>query len=210
MTFKETINAIEKIEYSKYASVSSNEKLCIYAAYYLEQRKVPLSFNYLCIATFKLFPDKFCVDEEFPEFPSVDRLNRTVLHCVKPSNPNNRLLIGDVRLGYQLTQVGIVTAKQVEAMINGTEVTNISAPLVDKHKKGALNEYVKFKKSEYYQIYETKKEINLFYLWDFFGTFPYSEINRIVTSLNEIKPYASENKDEVCLELINETIRRIK
>ena len=88
MTFKETINAIEKIEYSKYASVSSNEKLCIYAAYYLEQRKVPLSFNYLCIATFKLFPDKFCVDEEFPEFPSVDRLNRTVLHCVKPSNPN--------------------------------------------------------------------------------------------------------------------------
>lgn len=210
MTFKEIINSIEPIQYSKYASVSSNEKLCIYAAYYLEQRKVPLSFNYLCIATFKLFPDKFCVDEEFPEFPSVDRLNRTVLHCVKPSNPNNRLLIGDVRLGYQLTQVGILTAKQVEAIISGGREEDVAIPLIDKHKKGSYNEYVKFIKSDYYKKYEATKEIDLFYLWDFFDTFPYSETNRVINSLNTIKECASEKNDSLCLELVNETLRRLK
>jgi len=209
MTFKDIINSIEPIEYSRYASVSSNEKLCIYASYYLETHNVPLSFNYICIATFKMFPDKFCVDEEFPEFPSVDRLNRTVLHCVKPSNAKNRLLIGDVRLGYTMTKMGILVAKQVEMEINGHHEEVVKKKPVDDYKKGYLNDYQKFIKSDSYRIYVASKEIDLFYVWDYFEVFPYTEVDRIKKTLKNIGIAAKEKNDLICIELVNEIIRRI-
>ncbi|MBR6640974.1 MAG: hypothetical protein IKL08_02120, partial [Clostridia bacterium] len=80
MSYREIINKLKPIEYSKYKDVTSNEKLMIYVASVLEKQNVPLTFNYICIATFKMFPDTFWCDEEFKEFPSIDRLNRTYMH----------------------------------------------------------------------------------------------------------------------------------
>ena len=209
MTYKEIINSIVPIDYSKYANISSNEKLCVYAAYYLEKNGVPLNFNYLCIATYKMFPDKFCADEEFKEFPSVDRLNRTVLHCVRPANEKNRLLIGDVRLGYSLTKMGIAVAQQVENEINGLHAKVIDKPVIDKHKKGHITDYLKFTKSDLYKIFQETREIDLFYVWDYFETFPYSDIDKIKKSLKEIEIVAKDKNDTVCIDLINEILRRI-
>lgn len=209
MTYKEIINSIVPIDYSKYANISSNEKLCVFAAYYLEKNGVPLNFNYLCIATYKMFPDKFCADEEFKEFPSVDRLNRTVLHCVRPSNEKNRLLIGDVRLGYSLTKMGVAVAQQVENEINGLHAKVNDIPVIDKHKKGHITDYLKFTKSDLYKIFQETREIDLFYVWDYFETFPYSDIDKIKKSLKEIEIVAKDKNDTVCIDLINDILRRI-
>ena len=209
MSYKETINSIIPFSYEKYANISSCEKLCVYAAAYLEKRGVPLNFNYLCIATYKLFPDKFCADEEFKEFPSVDRLNRTVLHCVRPQNVKNRLLIGDVRLGYSLTKMGLAVAEQVEQSINGLHTDTKVKPVIDQHKKGYITDYIKFTKSDLYKIYAKSKEIDLFYLWDYFETFPYSDLKRIKNSLKELLGVAESKNDEICKNLIKELLGRI-
>ena len=113
MSYKEIINKLKPFEYSKYKNISSNEKLMIYAAYELEKKHVPLTFNYICIASFKLFPEKFCCDEEFKEFPSVDRLNRTYMHLkyVKKGKP---YLAGSVKDGYSITNFGKANALEVE------------------------------------------------------------------------------------------------
>jgi hypothetical protein len=209
MTYKEIINSIQPIEYSKYANISSNEKLCVYAAYYLEKNGVPLNFNYLCIATYKMFPDKFCADEEFKEFPSVDRLNRTVLHCVRPSNEKNRFLIGDVRLGYALTKMGIAVAEQVGNEIKGLHEKIDTKPVIDKHKKGHITDYLKFIKSDLYKIYQATGEIDLFYVWDYYETFPYSDVDKIKKSLKEISIVAKEKNDTTCIELVEYILRSI-
>ena len=60
MGYKDIINSLEPIEYSKYKDITSYEKLMIYVAKILEEKKVPLTFNYLCISAFKIFPDAFC------------------------------------------------------------------------------------------------------------------------------------------------------
>jgi len=153
MGYREIINELEPIVYSKYKNITSYEKLMIYAAKKLVDRGVPLTLNYLCIAAFKIFPDAFCCDEEFKEFPSIDRLNRTYMHLkyVKGKEP---YIAGTTREGYTMTTLGIRTADEVEMIISNTkENKSISAPLVDTHKKGFSKDYSLFINTEEYKIF---------------------------------------------------------
>jgi len=189
MSYKEIINNLEPFEYSKYRDITSNEKLMIYSAYVLEKKKVPLTFNYICITSFKLFPEKFCCDEEFKEFPSVDRLNRTMMHLkyVKKGKP---YLAGSVEDGYTLTSFGKANAIEVESIINNTEVDKtIKAPTVDKHKKGIGGDYLRLKESSDYNIYlETGKIDNMFILED------YRKYGIGSKLMNEFKKYWNSSK----------------
>ena len=54
MSYKEIINSYQAIDYSKYKDITSYEKLMLYVARELKKSKVPLTFNYLCVATFKI------------------------------------------------------------------------------------------------------------------------------------------------------------
>lgn len=202
MSYKEIINNIEPFEYSKYRDITSNEKLMIYSAYVLEKKKIPLTFNYICITSFKLFPEKFCCDEEFKEFPSVDRLNRTMMHLkyVKKGKP---YLAGSVEDGYTLTNFGKANAIEVESIINNTEVDKtIKAPTVDKHKKGIGGDYLRLKESNDYNIYLETGKIDNMFIWKFYNVIPYTQIKFIKENLITIKQYAKESDDVKCIEFI--------
>jgi len=209
MSYKEIINNLEPFEYSKYRDITSNEKLMIYSAYVLEKKKVPLTFNYICITSFKLFPEKFCCDEEFKEFPSVDRLNRTMMHLkyVKKGKP---YLAGSVEDGYTLTSFGKANAIEVESIINNTEVDKtIKAPTVDKHKKGIGGDYLRLKESSDYNIYLETGKIDNMFIWKFYNVIPYTQIKFIKENLITIKQYAKESNDVKCIgfiEKVEETI----
>lgn len=58
---KEIIENIKPFSYSQYKDISSYEKLAVYAACFLEDQNVTLSFNYICIAAFKFFPISFAL-----------------------------------------------------------------------------------------------------------------------------------------------------
>lgn len=202
MSYKEIINNLEPFEYSKYRDITSNEKLMIYSAYVLEKKKIPLTFNYICITSFKLFPEKFCCDEEFKEFPSVDRLNRTMMHLkyVKKGKP---YLAGSVEDGYTLTSFGKANAIEVESIINNTEVDKtIKAPTVDKHKKGIGGDYLRLKESSDYNIYLETGKIDNMFIWKFYNVIPYTQIKFIKENLITIKKYAKESDDFKCIEFI--------
>lgn len=209
MSYKEIINDLKAIEYSKYRDITSNEKLMIYSAYILEKKKVPLTFNYICVASFKLFPEKFCCDEEFKEFPSVDRLNRTMMHLkyVKKGKP---YIAGSVENGYSLTTFGRANAIEVESIINNTEINqNIKAPTVDKHKKGISGDYLKLiSTKEYIEFIESGKIDNMF-IWKFYNVIPYTQIKFIKENLNIIKQYAKESSDESCITFVEKIEKSI-
>lgn len=209
MTYKDIINAIEPFDYSKYKDITSCEKLMLYATKYLEQNNVPLSFNYICIASFKMFPDKFCCDEEFKEFPSVDRLNRTMMHLkyVKNGNP---FLTGKPETGYSLTAFGRNLADEVEQIIiHSTIDKSIKAPIVDKHKSGGLQDYTKFIESNCFIKYKNDNLIDLNLLWKFFKVIPYTQLNKIKKTLSEIKKYAQEQEDTMAVECTKKLLERI-
>ena len=209
MSYKKIINNLKPFDYSKYMNISSNEKLMIYAANELEKKNIPLTFNYICIATFKLFPEKFCCDEEFKEFPSVDRLNRTMMHLkyVKKGKP---YLTGTVENGYSLTNFGKATALEGESIINHSVVDkSIKAPVVDKHKKGFGKDYVEFINSDGYKKYLATNKIDIMFIWEFYNVIPYTQIKFIKNSMENIKEYANELKDAKCIQFINEAQKKL-
>ena len=153
MTFKDIINNINKIDYSKYSTIKGDGKFIAYTAYRLKELGVPLTFNYLCIAAFKYFPDVLCCDEEFKEFPSVDKLNRAMMHAkyVKNGKP---YITGTTEKGYELTSYGKIAALEMESAFNNIKIDkSIKAPVVDQHKKGFGHEYGAFIESDGYKKY---------------------------------------------------------
>lgn len=209
MGYKELINELKPINYSKYKNITSYEKLMIYVAKILEDKRIPLTFNYLCIAAFKVFPDAFCCDEEFKEFPSVDRLNRTMMHLkyVKNGKP---YIAGSVKHGYTMTNIGKIVAKQVENIINNTEEDkNIKAPMVDTYKKGFAKDYMAFVSGDGYKKYIETNEIDVMYVWEFYKITPYTQIKSTKENLKNVWEYAKEKKDKKCMEYIEAVIKMI-
>ena len=210
MGYRDIINNLKPIEYSKYKDITSYEKLMIYVAKVLEDKSVPLTFNYLCISAFKMFPDAFCCDEEFKEFPSVDRLNRTYMH-LKYVKKGQSYITGTTKEGYKLTIYGRSIAEEVNAILLNTKVDkSISAPPVDTYKKGFSKDYIMFKKSEGYKDFEETKRIDLMYIWEFFNVTPYSRLKMINSYLKDILQYAKDSNDEECMEYVNEIINILK
>lgn len=204
MKYKDIINNLKPYDYSKYSDITSNEKLMVFAAKKLSDRKVPLTLNYLCIATFKIFPDTFCCDEEFKEFPSIDRLNRTYMHLkyVKKGKP---YIAGTASNGYVLTSYGIAVAEEVESIINNSKMDKEKkAPIVDAHKKGFARDYLRFIETDgYKRSIISSNELNIMFVWNFYDVIPYTQIKYVKEGLENIKHYAKELNDEKCIEIIN-------
>lgn len=209
MGYKDIINNFEPIDYSKYKNVTSNEKLMLYAARRLEENHIPITFNYLCIATYKIFPDKFCFDEEFKEYPSADRLNRTVMHLnrVKDKKP---FLAGSIQNGFSITSRGYALIEEVEAIINNTVIDkSIKAPIVDQHKKGFGKDYIAFISGEGYKKYLETGIVDEMYVWNFYNIIPYTLIKTTKKNLGDVLEYAKEKKDKECIKYIEEVLKRI-
>ena len=200
MGYKDLINKLESIDYSKYMNISSKEKLMIYAALILERNKIPITFNYLCIATFKIFPDMFYCDEEFKEFPSVDRLNRTLMH-LKYVHNGRPYLTGSVENGYSITKVGRAFSEETEAIINNTKI--------DEHKKGFSRDYLLFINSKGYKKYLETNNVDINYIWEFYKIIPYTQIKSTKENLNNVLNYAKENNDEKCMFFIDEVLKKL-
>lgn len=210
MRYRDIINNYKAIEYSKYKDITSYEKLMLYVARELRKSGVPLTFNYLCVATFKFFPDVFCIDEEFKEFPSVDRLNRTLMHLkyVKKGKP---FLTGSTKEGYELTALGNSLAEEVEAVINNTKIDKtVKVKAVDAHKKGYSKEYLTFIEGKGYKEYLKSKIIDLMYIWEFYNVTPYTRIKNIIENLKDVRAYAKEEQNDDCINYVDNIIEKLK
>jgi len=209
MGYKDLINKLKPIEYSKYKDISSYEKLMLYVALILERQNIPLTFNYLCVSAFKIFPDKFCCDDEFKEFPSVDRLNRTLMH-LKYVSKGTPYLAGSVETGYSFTKLGKAIAEETESIINNTKIDkSVKLPTIDVHKKGFSRNYLSFIETEFYKKYLETGNIDLMNIWDFFKVTPYTQIKSTKENLNSILNYAKELKDENCILFIEKILKMI-
>lgn len=199
-SYTNLINNIKSIEYNKYVSVSSREKLAVYAIKYLNENNIPASFNNICVTLFKLFPDKFYFSEQFKDYPHIEMINRTLLH-LRPKERN--YATGGTRILYKLTKLGEEIAKQVESEINlKLKKQHVVKKIMDDHKAESDIEYLKLKNSSY-----NKKNIDGNYdemdVWSYFRVTPFTQIDKIKNIIKEIRSIAEEKKDHEVIDLIN-------
>jgi len=204
---KEIIQDIKPFDYSQYKEITSYEKLMVFAVKFLSDNSIPLTFDYICVASYNFFPEVFCLNNEFKQHLSPDRLNRTYMHLkYQKINP---YITGNQKEGFILTKFGKLVAEEVANIINNTKINpKVKRPIVDLYKSGEVQNYEKFVKSNLYILYEKSKKIDLNLLWEYKNVIPYTNLTQIKKDLIQLSKY-SKDLNNVCYELVNEILRRI-
>lgn len=204
----ERIRNLENYDFSKYANVSSREKLVAYVIRFLNKEGIRTTFNNVCITSFKLFPEKFYFSEDFPEYPHIEMLNRTLLHL----RPKERdYATGSARQDYALTKLGEEIAKIVEDEINNvTDTKKVKKEVMDKHKNTSSSEYQRLIESKEYQEYCECGIVEANMIWNFFEVTPHTQIDHIKKYLNSVKSYCEQESDEKCLNFITSLLPLVK
>lgn len=199
--YSDFINMMKPFEYERYSNVSSREKLVAFVIKYLKDNEIPALFNYVCVAAFKLFPDKFYFSEEFRDFPHIEMLNRTLLH-LRPKE--NNYATGSAKIEYSLTPVGEEIAKQVESDLNsGKKLKVASRPLMDSHKNTIYADYEKLTNSDEYKDYLSSGRFQEQSVWSFFNVTPFTQTDQIKKFAKSARVAANEKRDVGAIKFIN-------
>jgi len=200
MTYREIILSIKGFKPEQYAHIKGDSKLGSVTAYYLKINGVPLTMNYLGIAMFKMFPDVFYCDEDFKEYPSLDRLNREIcMHMTITKNKNDAILAGSAKNGFQLTKYGEFLGKQLyESILSGNneQVVVKQKEDVDAHKEGPMKEYQRIKKSIYFQEFLKTGMISKNAVWKVYDVIPFTQEMTIRKKMKLAEAKASECSDQ--------------
>lgn len=193
MEYLKFIRNIKSIESKKYKNVSSREKLAVYAMKYLENNNIPLSFNFICVATFKLFPERFHLGD-FNEYPHIEMLNRTILH-LRPKE--NNYAEGTAKLGYKITKLGYYIAEQVENELRGeSQKGKPSKVKIDQIKKMPSNLANKYFNSKLFEKWKKENKLSDDDFWSLFEVIPFSRPDYIKSEIKELIIYSKEEKNK--------------
>lgn len=206
MTFRDIILNIKPFKPEQYALIKGDAKLGACAAVYLKEHGVPLTMNYLGIAMFKMFPDAFYCDDDFKEYPSLDRLNREIcMHMTITKKKNDAILAGSAKNGFQLTKYGEFLGKQVLDSINSGSSTGVQIKqkeIIDSHKEGPMKEYQRIKQSVYYVEFQKTGMISKNIVWKLYDVIPFTQEASIRKKIKLAEAKAIEASDQEVLNFL--------
>lgn len=200
--YGEKIRNLKPFKFEEYSKISSREKMAVYAIKYLADNGIPTTFDNVCIACYKFFPDEFKLSQEFPEYPDIAGLNRTLMH-LRPSERN--LATGKPNGSYELTENGRKLATQVQEglekgiFVGNRELSNHDEVIAKMNAK----EYEAFINNPIYKEYLVNKVYSESLIWKIFKVIPHTRIEFINNELKKINEYAKLVKNEEAIVLIS-------
>lgn len=184
------LKPIDNIEADRIYGMSL-ESHVIYVMRYLKDNDIPLTFTYICVAAYKLFPEKFYLDEDYKEYPHIEKLNRTINMHLRPKESG--YATGSVKLGYELTKKGDEVARIVGLQMKSNITVNINKKAVDSHKKSGINEYNRLIGSKAYSKW-LNDNLDDMDIWDIYQVTPFTQSKMILERLNLAHQYSNDNK----------------
>jgi hypothetical protein len=213
MNFKEIINLIKPFKTDQYSHIKSDSKLGASTAFYLYEKGVPLTMNYLGIAMFKMFPDRFYCDEDFREYPSLDRLNREIcMHMTITKKKTDAILSGSAKKGFVLTSFGkYIGNETLQSIENGNQniSTKVVSTPIDSHKQSPHSEYNKIITSKMFIAFDKNNQFNGNLIWALYEVIPFTQVSLIKAKLKLAEITAKEKGDKRAINFINQAINHI-
>ncbi len=114
---KKTITSFKALPPKSYEKIDL-DRLAVYVLCVLEKSKVPLYFDYIAVAMFRLFPKKFSM-ANFSRYPDTNRINKAIRRLTDQTRKS--WATGSVENGFNLTDLGRETGKQVLDLLNNPE-----------------------------------------------------------------------------------------
>lgn len=171
------IQKIEKIKALKYDLYDSIDldSLVVFCLLFLEERKIPLYFEYVAVALFRIFPKRFSM-ESFPEFPDLIRSHNSIRRLAgslrgKKENWAN----GNMENGFILTRAGREKAAEVSDLLNGKTNVYVKNIKTKRSRGRSANEDVSaIKNSLAFKKWKERKKISNLDIYSLFRTMPYA------------------------------------
>ena len=207
--YSEFIKKIKPFKFEEYSGISSREKMAVYTIFYLTNNNIPTTFDNVCVACYKFFPEEFKLSSDYPEYPDIAGLNRTLMH-LRPSERN--LATGKPNTSYVLTEQGLALAKQVSDGLEGKAF--VSSRSVANHDitkiKLSSKEYRDLVDSAIYKDYLENPNYSESIIWKLFKVIPFTRIDYLLGQCKKIKDYAKSIDDEACTNLISKIETSLK
>lgn len=208
-TYKKFVKALKPFREKQYKNITQDQ-LAIFTMRFLEQKKIPLYFEYIGIAMFKLFPKKFSLIT-FKEYPDLYRISNLLRLHLRPTERN--WAIGNIKTSFSITTLGSEVAKETEKMLHnpGLQKKVLSQKKEFKRIKsieGDIDEIINSSLFKKWQ--ENKENINEFEILSFLGVMSFTKKEIIKKRILKLKDICKNTKNKEALSFLNYIISLLK
>ena len=174
------------------------DRLAVFSLYLLEDKKIPLYFDYAAVALFRLFPKKFSM-ANFSRYPDTNRINKALRRLTDEKRKS--WATGTIENGFSLTDLGREVGKQALDILSNPELkktAKIPAPTRSRGKSAAA-EVHEILNSDTFKKWQNKESINNYEFFAFLKATPYTPKYLLSEHLKRLKDSAStaSNKEAI-------------
>ncbi|MDO8574913.1 MAG: hypothetical protein Q7R61_01415 [bacterium] len=182
------------------------DRLVIYALYMLEEKGIPLYFDYICVGLFKLFPRKFSL-ANFKQYPDVFRIHNAVRRTTGALSDKDkkRWANGSSEHGFSLTDLGREIAKQVARLIENPKLQKDRVKHIETKTRGRSfsDDVQEIKESDTFKKWQSDQDINNYEFFAFLKAASYTPKQLIAEHLKRLKTSAMSAKDKEVLKFLS-------
>src|SRR3989338_48308 len=178
------------------------DRLVVYALHALEEKGVPLYFDFISVELFRLFPRKFSM-ANFRQYPDTNRISKALRRLTDQKRKN--WSTGNVGNGFYLTDLGREMAKQVSGSLkNPLPKKDRRSIVVSKSRgKSPSDDTQEIKVSEAFKKWFANEEVNNHEFFAFLKAAPYTPKQLLIEHLKRLKVSATTTKDKEVLEFLS-------
>ena len=168
------------------------DRLAVYSLCLLEEKKIPLFFDYAAVTLFRLFPKKFSM-ANFSQYPDTNRINKALRRLTDQARKS---WAGTVENGFSLNELGREVGKQVLEILNDPERQGKVSPPVPKRSRGrsALVETNEIRNSLTFKKWTNEEAINNYEFFAFLKATPYTPKPLLLEHFMRLKKFSKYNK----------------
>lgn len=178
------------------------DRLVIYTLLVLEEKKVPLYFDFICVGLFKIFPRKFSL-ATFRQYPDAYRISNAIRRTTGALSDQNkkRWATGSPEHGFYLTDTGRQIAEQVKRLLQNPQLQKIQqrSTLTKTRGRSPSKDIQEIRTSETFKKWSTNQEINNHEFYAFLKAAPYTPKQLLTEHLKQLKSSATSVKDKEVL-----------
>lgn len=198
--YKEFILNLKKLASEKYRNIDL-DRLAVYVISILEENNIPLYYEYIGVALFKMFPDKFAL-MTFKEYPDMNRIADVLQLNLNPTHRN--WAIGNIKNGFRLTAAGKQIVGQVDGMLkNPGEQKKMKLTRSPRMKSIQFDMEEILKSPIYSKWKNNKSDINEFDVLSLLGVMSFTDKIIIKKRINDLKGMATNTESREVSEFIN-------
>lgn len=202
METKEEILKLSPLESKSYESINL-DGLVAYAVSLLENKKIPLYFDFIAVALFKLFPKKFSI-ANFDQYPDTYRINNAIRRLAGSLRDSGRVtwLTGSVEHGFSITDTGREIAKQVGEMLKNPEWQKVSIPRTRSRGRSPSDDVREVAESDAFRKWRTDQPVNSHEFFAFLRATPYTPKHLLLEHLKHLVDSATTAEDKEVSEFL--------